>query len=224
MNLNAFTQFFEGKVKYSASFQMSSKMLKMGITEESFFLKLKNEGEYFSDFEIFYKGGNYCVETNAGTIKRKSIYSSKKNKIFTIKENNDTITVTDASVDLETSMGHPPVITLLDTTVKVGERNCQIVRVKWKSGIYDYFFDKSYLNIDPKLYEGHEFDKWNEYLKISKALPVKIVKTVKGYMTVTMILIEATETKLDDSLFLIPEITNEEIPTMSPNQKEKKGR
>jgi len=43
-------------------------------------------------------------------------------------------------------------------------------------------------------------------------------------MTVTMILIEATETKLDDSLFLIPEITNEEIPTMSPNQKEKKGR
>ena len=43
MNLNAFTQFFEGKVKYSASFQMSSKMLKMGITEESFFLKLKKK-------------------------------------------------------------------------------------------------------------------------------------------------------------------------------------
>jgi len=62
------------------------------------------------------------------------------------------------------------------------------------------------LPVDPSLFSKHIYDGWAEFLKISNALPLKIVKTMKGMMTVTMSLISTKPEVIDEKLFLIPKL------------------
>jgi hypothetical protein len=115
--------------------------------------------------------------------------------------------VTDVSVDLEFQMtGNKPTIQKLDTIVEIDGRKCEIVRVQWKTGAYDYYYDSSFLKVDPKLFENHIYDGWADFLKISNSLPVKIVKSVKGLSTVTLTLIRNSEESIDPKLFEIPKL------------------
>jgi hypothetical protein len=109
------------------------------------------------------------------------------------------------SIDLEFQLtGKRPVITKLDTVVSVGDTPCEIVRVKWQSGSYDYYFNKTKYAIDPALYAKHVYDGWADYLSIAKALPLRIVKRVGKLSVVTMTLIAQQAGPVDDALFKLP--------------------
>jgi hypothetical protein len=75
-------------------------------------------------------------------------------------------------------------------------------------------------SVDPSLYSNHVYDGWYEFLKISKSLPIKIVKIANGMMTVTATLITSKNESIDDKLFIVPTLISDKDLNIikSPNR------
>ncbi len=207
-------QSFEGTLVYKTNyhFSISDKMAQMGLNEEKMVDQLKKSGAWTDSIKTQYKQGDYITYTNFKP-QSWSVYVQKTNKLYSFQKGDasDICTVTDVSKDLEFQMfGSYPVVKKLDTIVDVNGRRCEVVRVKWKMGTYDYYYDSTFLKVDHTLYENHKLDGWADFLKISHALPIKIVKTVKGLSEVTLTLIKHTEETIDPKLFIIPELIPDE--------------
>ena len=205
-----FGQSYEGTLVYKIDFQfqISEKMATMGITEEMITEKMKQDGSWTDSIETCYKQGDYISYTNFSP-QSWSVYKQQTNKLYSFQngEASDICTVTDVSIDLEFQMtGNKPTIQELDTIVEIDGRKCEIVRVQWKTGTYDYYYDSSFLKVDHQLFENHIYDGWADFLKISNSLPVKIVKSVKGLSTVSLTLIRHSEKTIDPKLFEIPKL------------------
>lgn len=205
-----FGQSFEGTLVYKTDFKfiISEKWAKMGITEQMMIDKMKEDGSWTDSIKTCYKSGDYITYTNFAP-QSWSVYKRDTNKLYTFQEGDgsDICTVTDVSIDLEFKLtGNNPTITKLDTLVELNGMKCEVVRVKWKSGTYDYYYNSSFLKVDPKLFENHTYDGWASFLKISSALPIRIVKSTKGLATVTTTLIRHREEAIDEKLFIIPKL------------------
>lgn len=204
-----FVQTFEGTVYYTTEFEIGDKMAKYGLTKEIALQKMRMEGTWSDMVHTAYKGGDYISYTNFNP-QSWSVYKSDTNKMYSFQKGDgaDLCTVTDVSIDFEESRtGKKPTITKLDTLVNVGDVPCEVVRVKWKSGTYDYYYNAAMLKVDAKLYEGHVYDGWSEFLKISNSLPIRIVKTTNGLSTVTFTLSHFKAEPIDPALFLIPKLS-----------------
>ncbi len=205
-------QSFEGALIYVADFTVEERMEKMGLTKDIMIAKMKEDGSYTDTITVSYKQGNYRTALNTHPASW-NIYTAASNRIHTMQdgEASDICTVMDASVDLEASMiGTIPTLQKLDTTVMLGGAVCNIVRVKWKTGTYDYYYDPTRLTVDASLFQGHVYDGWAEFLKISGVLPVQIVKTVKGMTTATQTLVSIKQEAIADELFTIPTLIPDE--------------
>ena len=201
-------QSFEGTLIYASDIEVAEDMKKLGLTKEMLINKLQENDSYSDTIIISYKEGNYYTLLNNNP-KSWLVYKAETNKIYAMQDENisDICTVTDASIDLEFTMtGKKPVIEKLDTTVIIDGEVCNIVRVQWKSGTYDYYYNSKKLIVNPILFEEHIYDGWADFLKISKSLPVKIVKTTKGMMEVTMTLVASKSETIDEHLFSIPKL------------------
>jgi hypothetical protein len=205
-------QSYEGTLTYVASLEVAENLAKMGITKQRLIDKMTKEGAWSDTVKTAYKQGNY--RTFMGKKPRTwSIYKAETNKIYTMQDGDaaDICTVTDCSIDLEFTMsGKMPTVQKLDTSAVVDGINCNIVRVKWKSGTYDYYYNSTKLAVNSTLFGKHIYDGWAEFLKISNALPMKIVKTTKGAMTVTLTLVDSKTEKFDDKRFVIPTLVADE--------------
>jgi hypothetical protein len=202
----SYSQSFEGTLIYKCDIEVSEQMAKAGITKEIIIDKMAKEGRWSDTIKVSYKQGDYYTLLNARQ-KSYSIYKATTNKIYSMSAGADSelCTVTDASVDLEFQLtGNKPVIQKLDTTVIVNGTACSIVRVKWKTGTYDYYYNSTEFNVDPSLFSKHVYDGWAEFLKISKSLPIKIVKKTNGVMAITMTLVASKSQSINDDLFKIP--------------------
>lgn len=201
-------QSFEGTLTYVANLEISEKFAKMGMTKQILLDKMKKDGSWADTIRTSYKQGNYYTLLNNNP-KSWSIYKAETNKIYSMQDGevSDICTVTNASIDLEFTMtGNMPTIEKLDTTAIVDGVNSNIVRVKWKSGTYDYYFNSTKLTVNPSLFTKHILDGWAEFLKISNALPLKIVKTTKGMMVITMTLVSSKADVVDGKIFSIPQL------------------
>ena len=137
------------------------------------------------------------------------VYKQKRNRLYSFQdgEASDICAVTDPSIDLEFQMtGNKPKLEKPDTLVELNGMKCQIVRIQWKTGTYDYYYIDSFLRADPVLFENHIYDGWADFLKISKSLPIKIVKSVKGLATISLTLIRYTKETIAPELFEIPDL------------------
>jgi len=208
ITLVSFGQSFEGTLTYYVDFELSEKLLKMGLTKPILLDKMKREGSWSDTVKTSFKQDNYyTLLTN--NPKSWSIYKADSNKIYSMHEGeaSDICTVTNASIDLEYFMtGKMPIIEKVDTNVMFDGATCNIVRVKWKSGTYDYYYNPDKFKVNPSFFSKHVYDGWAEFLKISNALPVKIVKKTKGMMTITMTLIYSKTEVIDEKLFSIPNL------------------
>jgi hypothetical protein len=201
-----FGQSFEGTLTYVSDFEVSEKLAKMGMTKQMLLDKMKKDGSLIDTIRISYKSGDYYTLLNNNP-KSWAIYRADSNRIYSMQdgEASNICTVTDASIDLEFTMtGKMPTVVKLDTTVNVDGVICSIVRVKWKSGNYDYYFNSAKLTVNPTFFAKHIYDGWAEYLKISNSLPLRIVKSTLGMMTHTMTLVSAKTEVIDEKIFLIP--------------------
>ena len=116
-------------------------------------------------------------------------------------------TVTDVSIDLEEQMtGIKPAIGKTGDRMDVNGWMCEVVRVVWKSGSYEYYYHPSSFKVDPIFYNGYIYDGWAGYLNISHSLPVRIVKSIDGLGTVTLTLSSYKEEIVNDKIFVIPEL------------------
>ncbi len=206
--INSYGQTFEGTLTYFSDIEVAEKLLKKGITKEQLIAQMKKDGSYSDTIKVSYKKGDYYTLVNTKP-KSWSIYKANTNKIYAMQagEAKDICTVTDASIDTENKMtGKMPSVEKLDTSVIVNGASCNVVRVRWKSGIYDYYYDSTKLIVDPILYAKHIYDGWSEFLKISKSLPVRIVKTTKGAMTITLTLVSTKKEVVSPNLFLLPKL------------------
>ncbi|TKC00676.1 hypothetical protein [Pedobacter cryophilus] len=202
----SYGQSFEGTLTYVANLEVSKKLEEMGMSKKIILDKMRSEGSWSDTIRTSYKQGDYYNLTNNNP-RTWAVYKSETNKIYSMQDGagSDICTVTDASVDLEFKMtGKMPHIYKLDSTAIVEGVKCNIVRVKWKSGVYDYYFNSTKLTVDPLLFTTHIYDGWAEFLKISKSLPLKIVKSTNGMMEVTMTLVSIKPEAIKDELFSIP--------------------
>ena len=203
-------QSFEGTLTYKAEyvFHVSDEMIKKGVTEEKMIEKMKNEGTWSDSIQVTYKQNNYFMYTDFSPATW-SIYKGETNKIYSFRENDTAgiCIVTDASIDLEQQMkGVKPVTGNTGMTVDIDGWMCEVVRIIWKSGKYDYYYQPGSFKMDPALYEKHMSEGWAAYLKISHALPIRIVKTITDVGSVTLTLSSYKEGNVDDRIFEIPEL------------------
>ena len=212
ITVSSYSQSFEGTLTYIVDLDVLPEFIeKTGIDKETLLNKMKEEDEWSDTIRITYKGGNYHMSLNNG--KSCAIYLSSSNKLYLITlsgEDSDVCVVADASVDKEYAMfGEMPKIEKLDTQVVVNEINCSIVRVKWKAGVQDYYYNSEMFSVNPSLFKKHIHDGLSQFLEISKALPIQIVKEVNGMTRSTMTLIYSESKSVDDSLFTIPKLVKD---------------
>jgi len=217
-----FSQSFEGTLTYITDLEISPKLEKMGMTKQSLVDNMKKDGSWLDTLSISYKKSNYYYKSS-NNLKSWLIYNSETNKIYSVQDGvkNEICSVIDASIDTEFAYTNKmPIVTKIDTIVIVNNIECKIVRVKWKTGTYDYYYNSSMFNINPEMYSKHLYDGWYEFLKISNSLPIKIVKIVNGTMTVTATLINSKTNEIDDKLFTVPNlITDKNLNIIkSPNR------
>ena len=192
-------QNFEGILTYSMDLDISYSLKKIGITKEMMIKDMRKDGTWADQISIYYQAGNY-FSLMKNDSKTYSIYRSDSNKLYTFFQGSKAI-ILDTSIDKEEKLtNRSPVIKLIDRLVVVYGKPCKIVRVQWESGFYDYYFKSDYLIMDSNLYKGHILNGWYGFLKISNALPLKIIKNSNGVI-VTMTLINANNTKLDTHIF-----------------------
>ncbi len=195
---------FEGVLKYKVGIELLDGYKKMGISKEDFIKGLKEQGAFFNEIEYAYKDGNYQILTINKNKKRKQIYLKNTNKTYFFED--DMVIVTDASIDLETKKGNIPKVEILDETQIVFGEKCNIVKVGWKTGTYYYYYKKGFLSMDSSLFTNYNYDMWYGFLKISNALPLKIVKKVNGFMTTTMTLSSYKEKEINNKIFQLPKM------------------
>lgn len=205
---------FEGTLVYKneVKFFVPVSMAKHGLTEEKLKQKMIQEGTWTDSIKTSYKLGNYISYTNFNPLKW-SIYKRETNNFYSFQEGEDAdiCIMNDASIDSETQLtGIKPKVKKLDSIEEVFGRKCNIVRIEWKFGTYDYYYDSSFLKVNPTFYKKHVYDGWNEFINISHALPVKIVKKVNNLSTVTLTLIRFKEEMIDYKLFELPNLLPDE--------------
>lgn len=191
-------QSFQGWIEYRID---TKNPMPDKISEEMWQQKMKEKlgGAEFMIQKYYYKGANYMSEVKLGEQSSFQLYNSKDHMLynwdkgtntavtFNTKENDDKITDVKEFSETEEILG----IT------------CKKVTVFSDKGEMSYWYNSDHLKMDPKLYEGHKFGHFEELLKKTNSLPLKI--ELKQFM-VHMVFISAKyeETSVNDSHFVLP--------------------
>lgn len=217
----SFSQNFEGVLSYSMDFELLDQLKQMGVTKEVLAEKMKKENSFSKTINCSYKNQNYLIEMiDNGT---RSIYLGEDNTIYTRGKNEDLVVAIDAGIDLENLMfGTKAKIENKETDVVILGKKCNKVVITGKAGVSEYYYNSDFLKIDPELYKNHKYDMWYEFLSISKSLPLRIVKEVKGMMKIKMELINYKEEEIDVENFILPKIKiDEELSKFVPTKNQK---
>lgn len=206
------SQSFEGTLVYSMDFEVSENLAKMGLTKEMLKAEMEEDGSWSDFINITYKQGFYRQQSSS-VFKTELIYRPDSNKLYTFQsgEAADICTVTDVSKDLEFSMtGEMPTVKLLDSIVEYNDYKLKVVEVKWKTGKYYYLFTENHFKANPADYKGHIYDGFYEYLKLSEAYPIVIVREAGLTITITMSMVSFIEEKVSSDIFEVPQLKEDQ--------------
>jgi hypothetical protein len=215
-------QSFEGKLEYIVSTEILGDGMVQGISKNKLIEKLKSQGEIPVDTltYIYSAKGDFVSISKYGDIDMITNYIKKDNLLYHFVGDLNIVSAIDVTIDLEEKLGNPPVVTKTDKKEKIGDLECSVVEVKWKTGTYRYYFSDTILKVDPELFKAYNYDQFYEFLKISKSLPVKIEKITKDFYKSTYLLHSYTPQKIDKAVFTIPRM--KEDKAMSNIYKNKK--
>lgn len=172
-------QSFEGKIVYRHS--LKSKLPK--ISDEQLTSLMGSKQEYFI------KGGNYKTVSN-GTSLLWQVYIKRENKLYNKFSHSEAILWYDGG-NLENPITE---IVHNKNIVEILGYKCDELILKSKDQTETYYFN-SKLGVDVALYSKHLLGNWYDYLKVAKALPLKIILDSQQFtMTGT-----ATEVKIDEA-------------------------
>jgi hypothetical protein len=173
---------------------------------------MKQEYCLVDSFNIYYKNGDYSKV--GGDFK--SIYKKSKNKIYSINYLSKEVTEFNAGLDLEKELsnGEYPEIISQNSTKVINGYECKRVDIKWKTGIYSYYYSREILKVNPELFNNHSYDGFYEFLKISKALPIKVDMKINGIGTFSYQMTNYSLESIDSKVF--------ELQKMKLNKKKTK--
>jgi hypothetical protein len=179
---------FEGLVTYKNAIKSKIK----GATDAQILKMMGDKMDYY------FKEGNYKTVCN-GSLIQWQLYDSKTNRLYTKVALSETIYYNDAAENKDT---------LLTTKVNKGVATilgykCDEVILTTTSGIEKYYFNSKFA-VDPALYSRHLYQNFYDYLKVAKALPLKMILDTKE-LTVTSEATKITPTAVDDKEFQLPE-------------------
>lgn len=196
-------QSFEGKLIYKVEFKINME----GISKNDMIDHMKRSGEYFDTLVIKIKNGNYEKLVNSANSKR-IVYKSDSNKIYNFDTGFEYVLITNAKKYGSTNIEfEKPEIIQNDSTVSVLGQECKSITLNWDNlGRETYFYNESFLKINPELFQEHNFEYFNEVLKLTKSYPTQINKTLNNFIEIRMILISYSDEKIEDSSFEIPEL------------------
>ncbi|MEP0262727.1 hypothetical protein [Dokdonia sp.] len=196
-------QSFEGKLTYKIEFEINME----GISENDMINHMKKSGEYFDTLVINIKKGNYEKLVNSANSKR-IVYRPDSNKIYNFDSGFEYVLITNAKkygatiIDFE-----KPKIIQNDSIVSILGKKCNSITFSWGNlGEETYFYNDSFLKINPELFQEHNFEYLNEVLNLTKSYPTQIIKSLNDFIKIKMILVDYSEEKIDDSSFEIPEL------------------
>lgn len=181
-------QSFEGVVVYKNTYVSKAPQVK----DEQFAAALGTKLEYFI------KGGNYKSVLD-GSYLQMTLYRQQDNKSYTKLATSDTLYWNDAAVAKEEVISHK----ILKKQEKVMGIMCDALVVETKNSVTTYYFNSKY-RMDPSLYTNHKFGNHDFVVSKTKALYLKMVMETPQF-TLIGIAQEVKRTKLDDSVFALPE-------------------
>lgn len=157
---------FEGEIVYLKTYEVYDEKLSAdsisGILGDTTILLIKQ--------------GNYKLSTN-GRKRVTSVYEGERNIWYVYRNRFDTILAVGGSArTMESVVFEGP----RETNEVVLGLPCRSVAMNWSQGRNLYYFNEK-LSIDPELFAGHNIDAWNQYCRISQALPLMIRYEKKGY-------------------------------------------
>lgn len=185
--ITGFGQNFEGKIFYSNSYKSNNPQM----TDQQWTSMLGSTQEYFI------KDGNYKSISN-GNLLQWLLFISKENKLYTKMANSETALWNDSTIQGDEILN----VKENKNAIEILGYKCDEIIFTCKSGIQKYYFN-SKLSVDPKLFVGHKFGNWFDYLSKSNALPLKsIIETAQ--FTIQSVATSVTPMKLSQNLFELP--------------------
>nr|WP_288833671.1 hypothetical protein [uncultured Flavobacterium sp.] len=190
LTATVFGQNFQGQIVYQNTY--TSKL--PNVTSEQFSTMMGSTQNYII------KDGDYKSSTN-GTMFQWQLYINKDNKLYNKMSNSETVFWNDGATN-------PDGILKIEVNKGVTEvlgHECDEIVLTCKNGIQKYYFN-SKISVEPSFFTGHLFGNWYDYLKVAKALPLKMV-IENAQFTMTSIATEIKEMKLDAKEFQLSENT-----------------
>lgn len=178
---------FEGKILYDNSYKSKNMLMPSAMWNSM----MGSKGEYYI------QNGNYKLDSN-GSLNKWQLYVNKDNKIYSKLSSSSAILFNDG--DEQKDEIHK--IEINKNATEVLGYPCDELVMTCKSGVQKFYYNSQFA-VDPKLFEKHKFVNWYEFVKESKALPLKRVVNT-SYFTMECIATEITPMKLDSSLFELP--------------------
>lgn len=216
------SQSFEGKLEYVVNTTTLGDTLINGISKNNLIENLKKQGEIPVDTitYMYTSKGNFLNIYKYKDIGIINTYLQKNNLLYRFVDNSNIVSAIDVSIDLEEILGNKPIITKKEKKEMVGEINCSIVEVAWKTGVYRYHYAEGLLSINPDLFKNYRYDQFYEFLKISHSLPIKIEKQVYSFYKSVYDLKAYNNEYIDQELFVLPKMKeNKELSSMQSNKK-----
>lgn len=183
-----FGQPFEGKITYQNSYKSNLP----NVTDQQFTSMMGSAQEYII------KGGNYKSSTN-GTMFIWQLYLNSDNKLYSKMSNSETILWNDGSENKDSILK----VELNKQAVDILGYKCDELILTCKSGVQKYYFN-SKLGVDFSLFSNHLYGNWYDYVKLAKALPLKMVMEAEPF-TLTSVAIEVKEIKIDEKELKLPD-------------------
>lgn len=213
-----YAQSFVGSLVYKVDLVMNEINDK---SNEMLMSSIINDDSWADTITYYYLEGNYFQKLN-NKIQTYIIYNSATNKLYNFNKGVDSnfCSVMDASYDVEyDKIGLTSKVLKIDTSIYFNNMLLSLIRIEWKSGYYNYYYDSTDLYMDPIYYKNHNYDGFSNYLLLSKSLPIKIEKIVYGMpMAVVYTLISKKKEIVEMSLFNIPNLEiNKEMNIIKSN-------
>lgn len=208
----SFGQSFEGKLIYKVEFDIKTKKIgNFEIKKEQVIEKMKKDGNYFDSITVTIKNGNYVKEDNSNA-KKRIIYKTDLNKIYTFQKDFDHVVITDAIKHYSMNLNlKEPKIEQIDSLKVINGNKCKLIKLNWdKLGEEYYFYNSEIVKLDSEKFKNHNYEYFNAIINISKSYPLEIVKKVSDLISIKMTLLTMEEIKIDDTLFELPKFEKAE--------------
>ncbi len=205
IKLSGFSQSFEGTLTYKVTFEFSQK-ISQEIKDKTF-EHLQNNGEYYDTLFITIKHADYLKIDNAPNGK-KTIYNAAQNKLYFFTKGSKIVMTTSADLPYPPHINLPdPKIEYGNSTIQIGAYECNYISLAWEgTGKEIYYYNPSIASINPELFKDHDYEYLSLILEKTKAYPIKMVKSLNNFMTISMELVSIDDSKIENDFSRVPRL------------------